>query len=109
MRDERDMREKEFETLVSRAKTEMHGSESLATIFEDVAIHLEDESAKDTALQALRALSAHVKNLENAEIALAQSLNSAGIGFRVIAEATDTPTMTIKRKIDRYKEEREIL
>ena len=107
MEDELTMREQEYEALVIRARSTLGNMPNPDLTLDSGAYLLEDNLPKEAALTALTSLFSQAETLENAVWVLATSLHEAGVSLRVIGEAIEVPTMTVKRRIEKVRENRE--
>lgn len=100
------MREKEFEALVIRARRTLSGLEKPEQMLDTYAMMLDENSAKETALNALSSLTAVSETVEESIWELATSLHESGTSYRVISEYMEIPTMTVKRRIEKIRQGR---
>lgn len=107
MREELDMREKEYEALIIRARASLNGIGQPEQTLDSYALTLDDNTAKEAAILSLTSLSAQAETLEEAVWELAASLHDSGTPFRLISEAMEVPITTVKRRIEKIKAGRE--
>lgn len=107
MREELEMREKEYEALIIRARASLSGIGQPEQVLDSYAMTLDDNTAKEAAILSLTSLAAQTETLEEAVWELAASLHDSGTPFRLISEAMEVPITTVKRRIEKIKAGRE--